>query len=293
MASALITAGELSAHVDTDAANGWCGLRQLRHAASSTDWLLSPALTLEHYIGVPPDAPEYIQYEPCYSPKVLRDIRPDGCTLSYRPTACAKTTCDITFTVTPPHAVDVAIDATTSRRSWPLGSLALLFATIVRAPVYTGVTFRGYDNARHPKASPWIHFNGHAETPGRVVHPSGLPNPGLGRPQPPPPTYYYADSSLRFDEPFFFGIVGDLSYAVLFPGSQRQYVRFVVNPIAPAFGGPAWDFLWIIPSPEAGRRYRLEIRVLLKPSLGADDIRDAHRAYVSDGPHSRRPGQRI
>lgn len=146
------------------------------------------------------------------------------------------------------------------------------------------MTFRGYDNARHPKASPWIHFNGHAEIPGRVVHPSGLPSPGLGRPQPPPPTYYYADSSVRFDEPFFFGTVGDLSYAVLFPASQRQYVRFVVNPLAPAFGGPAWDFFWVIPSPQAGQRYRLKMRVLLKPSLGAEGTLGAHRGYVSGGP---------
>ena len=70
-------------------------------------------------------------------------------------------------------------------------------------------------------------------------------------------------------------------YALLFPPSQRQYIRFVVNPLAPAFGGPAWDFLWIIPSPQAGRRYRLAMRVLLKPWRGADDILAAYRTYAS------------
>lgn len=280
MTATTISAGELSAIVETDGANGWCGLRQFAHSASPAPWLLSPALTLEHYIGVPPDAPEYVQYEPCYSRKSLRDVRPDGCALRYHPTACSETACNIVYRIAPPDAVDVSIEATTSRQSWPLGSLALFFATIVSAPIYTGVTFRGYDGIRHADANGWMHFNGHADTPGRVVHPSGLANPELGRPQPAPPTYYYADSSARFDEAFFFGTVGSMAFAVFFPASQRQYVRFVVNPLAPAFGGPAWDFLWVIPSPSPGKRYGLKMRVVLRPFGGMDGVLAAYRDYV-------------
>ena len=148
--------------------------------------------------------------------------------------------------------------------------------------MYAGVTFRGYDGLRHPDAGPWIHFNGHAATPGRVVHPSGLANPELRRPQPPPPTYYYADSSVRFDEPFFFGTVGRLAFAVFFPPPHRQYVRFVVNPLAPAFGGPAWDFFWVIPSPVAGKTYTLPMRVVLRPFAGIDDVLATYRAYIGN-----------
>ena len=276
-----INAGELSAVVETDGANGWCGLRQFSHAASPAQWLLSPALTLEHYIGVPPASAEYVEYEPCYSLKSLHDVRADGCTLRYHPTACSETTCNIVYRVAPPDAVDVSIETTTSRESWPFGSLALFFATIVKAPIYTGVTFRGYDGLRHPASNGWMHFNGQADTPGRVVHPSGLTNPELGRPQPAPRTYYYADSSARFDDAFFFGTVGDKVFAVFFPTWQRQYVRFVVNPLAPAFGGPAWDFLWAIPSPRAGTTYRLTLRVVLQPFGGMDGLLAAYREYLS------------
>jgi len=282
MTSTRISAGEISAHVETDGANGWCGLRHLEHSASAAEWLLSPAVTLEHYIGVPPNEPGYVQYEPCYSPRSLHAVRADSCRLRYHPTACSETTCNIRYAIEPPDAVNIAIDVVTTRRAWPLGSLALFFATIVNAPVYAGVTFRGYDRLRHPDAGPWIHFNGHADTPGRVVHPSGLPNPGLRRPEPPPETYYYADSSVRFDQPFFFGTVGRLAFAVLFPPSHREYVRFVVNPLAPAFGGPAWDFFWVIPSPVAGRTYNLPLRVVLRPFAGIDDVLDTYRAYIGN-----------
>lgn len=142
------------------------------------------------------------------------------------------------------------------------------------------MTFRGYDGLRHQDADPWIHFNGHAETPGRVVHPSGLSNPELHRPDPPPKTYYYADSSVRFDEPFCLGTVDGLVYATFFPPSQRPYVRFVVNPLAPAFGGPAWDFLWIIPAPVPGERYSLPMRVVLRPFAGIEDMLTTYREYA-------------
>ncbi|MDE0039141.1 MAG: hypothetical protein OXU77_16550 [Gammaproteobacteria bacterium] len=278
MPSTRISAGEISAHVDTDGVNGWCGLRHMEHSASSAEWLLSPALTLEHYIGVPPDEPGFIQYEPCYSLRSLHDASADRCRLRYHPTACSQTTCDIRYVIDPPHSVDVMIDAVTSRHSWPLGSLALFFATIVNAPVYEGVTFRGYEGSRHPGAGPWIHFNGHAETLGRVVHPSGVSNPELRRPQPPPPTY--SDSSVRFDEPFYFGTVGRMAYAVFFAAAQHRYVRFVVNPLAPAFGGPAWDFLWLIRSPEPGKRYSLTMRVVLRPFTGVEDMLAEYHDYV-------------
>ena len=280
MASTRISVGEISAHVDTDGDNGWCGLGQLAHSVSSAEWLLSPAVTLEHYIGVPPNEPGYIQYEPCYSPRSLHDVRSNGCVLRYHPTACSETTCNIRYAIEPPDAVDIEIDVMTSRRSWPLGSLALFFATIVKAPVYTGVTLRGYDGSRHHSADPWVHFNGYAETPGRVVHPSGLSNPELRRPDPPPETYYYADSSVRFDEPFFFGTVDGLAYATFFPPPARQYIRFVVNPLAPAFGGPAWDFFWVIPAPVPGERYKLPMRVVLRPFAGIEHMLTTYRAYV-------------
>lgn len=50
---------------------------------------------------------------------------------------------------------------------------------------------------------------------------SGLPNPGLGRPQPPPPTYYYAD----------------LSYAVLFSASRASMSVSWSTPSRPRLAG--------------------------------------------------------
>ena len=75
-----------------------------------------------------------------------------------------------------------------------------------------------------------------------------------------------------------------MAYAVFFPASQRQYIRFVVNPLAPAFGGPAWDFFWVIPSPRACVRYSLTMRVVLRPLRSAEDMLAAYRDYASAKP---------
>ncbi len=61
-------------------------------------------------------------------------------------------------------------------------------------------------------------------------------------------------------------------FATVFRPENKGDIRFVVNPLAPAFGGPAWDFLWTIPMPQVGKIYELSYRSLLKPFASADDI---------------------
>jgi hypothetical protein len=56
-----IAAGDLQTTVTFEGRYGWCGLTQLAHAAHTGEWLLSPAFTLEHYIGVPLNSPDYIE----------------------------------------------------------------------------------------------------------------------------------------------------------------------------------------------------------------------------------------
>lgn len=70
-------------------------------------------------------------------------------------------------------------------------------------------------------------------------------------------------------------------FAVFFPTTHRQHVRFVVNPLAPAFGGPAWDFLWIIPSPRTSATYRLTMRVILREYNGMERLLAAYHEYRS------------
>lgn len=282
--STQLRSGKLSAVVRTDGGHGWCGLENLTHSDHPLAWQLSPALTLEHYIGVPHDAPEYISYEPCDSDREIVVHGPSACTLIYHPLPSARVETRITYTIKSPHYVDVTVATVTDRADWPYGSLALFFATIVRAPLYTGVYLLGDDERLEGKrASRWLHFNGLAALPGRTAHPSGVEKPELGRPERAPETYYYDDSSVRFEEPLCCGVVGPLTYCLMFKREQREQVRFTVNPLAPAFGGPAWDFFWVIDRPIPGESYRLDSRIALMPGASHDDVQAEFIAYTGSG----------
>lgn len=282
MNETVITAGALSAKVTTQGKYGWCGLSDLAHKQHNRRWLLSPALTLEHYIGIPLDSSDYIWYEPCESPKLLHNISPDGCMLQYGALKCSQVECAISYQMVAPHYVDVLVEAETNRVEWPMGSLALFFATIIYAPIYTGVTFLGFDKGVEVKSgNPWVHFNGRASVAGRTVHPAGVDKPELRRPENPPQTYYYDDSSVRFEESFFFGNVENMVFAVFFPRSHRETVRFVVNPLADAFGGPAWDFFWVLNDPPQGVKYSLPLRILFKPFVNTEDIQREYELYAT------------
>ena len=279
MSDVRIAAGSISATVSTTGIYGWCGLDNLAHIEHPMEWLLRPALTLEHYIAVPMDDPNYIEYEPMASTRILEDVRSDGCTLRYAPMSCCEVDCAISYRMTPPHYVDVLVTAHTTREQWPHNYLALFFATIVDAPIYTGVYIIGNDpNLEFSRSNPWVHFNGQGETHGRTIHPSGVANPELARPDDPPNTYFFDDSSVRFDHPFFYGTVDNMVFSAIFKNSDRGHIRFTVNP-ASAFGAPAWDFFWLIEDLAPGETRQLPLRVLWKPFISRQDILDEYESY--------------
>ena len=109
MNQTVISGGSISASVSSEGKFGWCGLDKLSHADRPISWLLSPVLTLEHYLGIPSESPEHIQYEPCESPKRLSDIVKDGCILHYSPLPCSEVACAISYRMVPPHYIDVQV----------------------------------------------------------------------------------------------------------------------------------------------------------------------------------------
>lgn len=277
-----LKAGDLRITVDADGAFGWCGLSRIEHKEYAKQWLLSPAFTLEHYIGIPLDASDYVEYEPCYSAKQLQEVSDEQCTLRYEASPPSKIAFSATYQVVALHYVDVTMQMKTEREDWPLGYIALFFATIVNAPIYSGIYLLGEDTLTEAKiASEWIHFNGLATHPGKTVHPHGIANPELHRPTASPTPYYYSDSSVRFRQPLFYGLVDQMVFALLFRPENREEVRFTVNPVAPAFGGPAWDFFWVIAEPKAGELYSLSFRSIFKPFAGADDIQQEYQAFLA------------
>ncbi len=98
------------------------------------------------------------------------------------------------------------------------------------------------------------------------------PNTGEGRP------FHWHRAPFRFDEPFYYGRIGDMVLLLVF--DQPQWLRFFSSPSG---GGgaiqsertcPAWDFEWVIPEGEymPGRDFTFRVRMIYKRFHSDDDI---------------------
>ncbi len=88
---------------------------------------------------------------------------------------------------------------------------------------------------------------------------------------------YSAFSPVRYARPFYYGVRGKMVLIYVFEENDG-IVRFSHSPSG---GGrtpddmdtrPAWDFLQILPNPEAGRRYEMKLTAIYKPYEGRTDV---------------------
>jgi hypothetical protein len=83
-------------------------------------------------------------------------------------------------------------------------------------------------------------------------------------------------SPLRYSESFYYGRFEDMVLIYIF--RPNPWLRFAHSPSG---GGriasgddtnPAWDFQLVIPDPQQGREYKLEMRAVYKPWAGRSDV---------------------
>ena len=115
---------------------------------------------------------------------------------------------------------------------------------------------------------------------GKTVHPANCEHPELPRTPDAPNTYFYSDASIRFAQPFFYAPIDNMAFGLMFRPEDAEQVRFTVNPLAPAFGGPAWDFMWNIVEPVAGQTYTLSFRSFFKLFMGSNDILQEYDSFA-------------
>ena len=74
-----------------------------------------------------------------------------------------------------------------------------------------------------------------------------------------------------------------MMFGLMFQSKDREAIRFTVNPLAEAFGGPAWGFFWVIPNPVPGQTWELPLRAIWKPFQNKDDMLAEYQVYDSEG----------
>jgi hypothetical protein len=190
-----------------------------------------------------------------------------------------------TFTVQPPHAIDMTFEATLTRAPRAGRRFGFFWASYMNAPELPGLQFLGADGY-------WqgLSPDGHGDDSGNTVCHASVAEATWGDDQ-----LQYNGHSLahsfsrrRFDRPLMFGRPGDGSMLFLQMFDQSAPVRLCMSPTG---GGshaerrlhnPAWDFQYIIDAAEPGTRCRLRSRVVYKPWAGRHEVEPLFADWVAE-----------
>lgn len=97
--------------------------------------------------------------------------------------------------------------------------------------------------------------------------------------------FHWDRAGVRFDEPFYYGRLGDL--ALIFMFRSPQWLRFYCSPtggggsLRPGQACPAWDFEWVIPEADyaVGQTYELSMRMAYAPFVSPTAVLEEFRRF--------------
>jgi len=228
---------------------GYNGVHRLVHKREPAS-LFVPAyagLNLEHIMDGEQELRDAttdrrVFYEPRNSPMVFQKLSATQAELYQPPTPTFFLESWTRFTLVPPHYLDFQFRCRPTQHSFRRNFLGLFWASYINAPEDKSMYFRGHGlwqqlcTPQHNVGSTVTHWNDRFQ-------PSFAPNL--------PDALYKNLSPLKFDEPFFYGIFGDMMFVLMF--DRTEGIRFTHSPSGGGVNAdkgtanPAWDFQFLVP----------------------------------------------
>ena len=187
------------------------------------------------------------------------------------------------YTAVDPHTVDLSFEIVFNEEAWPLGYVAMMWASYMHRTRERRIHFYGAEGDREG----WVSFGDDLEDGGfetGTVRCRGVE----------PLAYEEGAETLNVIEhrrktfilPFYYGLVagdgdptteeGTMAYVVMF--DRARPIRLAMwNFIKDARGkadphSPAWDWQYVVPQPQTGKTYGYRARILYKPFEGRDAV---------------------
>lgn len=245
------------------------GIASLVHSASPGN-LFVPSyagFNLEHFFGG-----DYLKelFEPREYPMVLSSIDPQTVQLYQPPTPRSGVETTQTFRMVPPHSIDILVRIRfTDLSQFRHGYAGVFWASYIQQPENRTVSFWG--KSLDDPTPRWI--EAFSEVHG--VQSTHLYAGDHFQP------FYAADfnatlashfSDYHYLEPFYFGRRGRMIFSVFF--DRTEGLRFSQSPTGGGNSNPAWDHHILIQNPKIGQEYGYRARIVYKPFVSNEDIRD-------------------
>jgi len=87
-------------------------------------------------------------------------------------------------------------------------------------------------------------------------------------------------SDYRYIESYYFGKFHNMAVAYLF--DSDEVIRFSQSPTGGGETNPAWDFQYLIPSPQMEKEYSFKARMIYKPFLNAEDMKSEYDNWINE-----------
>jgi hypothetical protein len=187
------------------------------------------------------------------------------------------------FNLVDPYYIDVEFRCRLRRKTFHKGYLGLFWASYINAPENKSIYFRGFYPERDEVC--WLamstHYHGHCST---IIARDDEPSLPFEKPDF-EGLLFLTFSPLRYTEPFFFGRFNDMTLIFMF--EKEEGLRISHGSSGGGFyryddyDNPAWDFQYIIGSPQTDTEYSYRWRLAYKRYLGRDDVAEEYHKWRS------------
>jgi hypothetical protein len=256
---------------------GYNGIAQLFHEAQRSGIFVPSyaGFNLEHIFG----GDSLIEFfEPRKHRMTLYQKSATEVCLYQSPTPLSGVESLTTFKLVEPHYIDVTFQCLWQSNEFFKHDYAGFFwASYIDQPSDKKIYFKGINEEHSNQKVDWVAT--YSE-----VHGIKSTHKGMNDSH----DFYFAEnfnarlanhfSTYRYAAPFYYGQFDTMALAYFFDASE--IIRFSQSPTGGGSSSPAWDFQYLIPSPQSKKVYSFRARLVYKPFKGNEDIEREYQKWV-------------
>ena len=269
---------------------GYSGVASLTHRTREDNLFvpLYAGLNFEH-IHDGTAQPREILFEPRNAPMAIRQVDAYAAELHQPPTPHWRLESWLRYELLDDGAIQMTLECVPHARTFKNDTIGLFFASYIHQPESLDIHFRGRpaDDATAPIQ--WI--RGVTPSHGTLATHLAIDDNRLFEHDAEfPLTLVFNRSHYRYAEPWYYGLRHGMAFVQIF--RPRDRVRLSQSPSGGGSGNPAWDFQWLIPQYEVGKRYRFVMRAMYLPFESQEQIFEVtagHRAALDRQATARVP----
>ncbi|MFP6671128.1 MAG: hypothetical protein VB857_06910 [Pirellulaceae bacterium] len=247
---------------------GYSGLAYLGHSRR-TENLFVPSyagLNYEHiHDGTKQD--RKVLFEPRNAPMQLRLVDQDTVELYQAASPHYGLESCLRYQMLKDGTLEMTLECVPRKRSYTHGYIGLFWASYIHQPESLDVHFQG--RRASSKESSWIQ----SATPshGELATHLSLTDMRTFKHDPDfPLSLVFNRSNYRYSQPWYYGVSHQMAWVQMF--RPQDQVRLTQSPSGGGKGNPAWDFQYLIPDYQVGKRYQLVMRGLYVPFESREQV---------------------